>query len=356
MLYPIATVPYPLTLTLGLPYNAPFQGPMQFYQNINQFIQLQINIPYSVPDGYSIRIKLNDADLLAGTAYSSFNSLTFDPIYTYFVTSAPNSFVISGMGPILIGTTVTITFQIKITSSSLFRCTAYIDKQSIIEAFSSSSYLYEGLIEGSGVTYSNFYSSFNDNTVPFSGWNERVKSTSTIDSNQQFTLCIQQSINSIATSSSSYIELYFSPNVVISNSFDPNQDCQLRQSSTQGSYSPNSCSVSYLQAPSYLKITIKPNSAYSSTVPNLFPYASATYILLKNIMFSLSTSNKNLYPLYITLYKSDVVNPTTYLYLTYVQALPIYNTLSGITFNYVNNFYSTASATNYQTYPGFLRF
>jgi hypothetical protein len=132
MLYPIATVPYPLTVTLGLPFNAPFQGPMQLYQNINQFIQLQINIPYSIPDGYGIRIKVNDADLLAGTAYSSLNSLTYDPIYKYFVTSSPASFTITGMGPIPIGTTVSITFQIKITSSSLFRCTAYIDKQSVI--------------------------------------------------------------------------------------------------------------------------------------------------------------------------------------------------------------------------------
>ena len=73
-------------------------------------------------------------------------------------------------------------------------------------------------------------------------------------------------------------------------------------------------------------------------------------------MFSLSTSNKNLYPLYITLYKSDVVNPTSYFSLTYIQALPEYNTFSGVTFNYVNNFYSTIASTNYQTYPGFLRF
>jgi len=149
-----------------------------------------------------------------------------------------------------------------------------------------------------------------------------VKSTSSIDTTQTFTLSIYQDINSIATSSSSYIELYFSPNVVISNSFDPNQDCQLRQSSTQGSYMSNSCSVAYTQAPGFLKITIKPNSAYSISVPNLFPYRSTTFILLKNMMFSLSTSNKNLYPLYMTLYKSDVVGPTTYNYLTYIQALP----------------------------------
>lgn len=111
-----------------------------------------------------------------------------------------------------------------------------------------------------------------------------------------------------------------------------------------------------MQAPGYLKITIKPNSNYTTSVPNLFPFASATYISLKNLMFSLSTSNKNLYPLYMTLYKSDVVNPTTYLSLTYIQALPEFNKLTGVTFNYVNNFYSNLGSSNFQTYPGFLRF
>lgn len=31
-LYPIATASYPLTMTIGLPYNAPFQDAMQFYR------------------------------------------------------------------------------------------------------------------------------------------------------------------------------------------------------------------------------------------------------------------------------------------------------------------------------------
>lgn len=81
MLYPIATVSNPLTLTIGLPYSAPIQGPMQFYQNLNQFVQLQISIPYSVPDGYTISIQLLNANLISGTAYSNFQSLTYTPIY-----------------------------------------------------------------------------------------------------------------------------------------------------------------------------------------------------------------------------------------------------------------------------------
>lgn len=72
-------------------------------------------------------------------------------------------------------------------------------------------------------------------------------------------------------------------------------------------------------------------------------------------MFSLSSSNKNLYPVYIALYKSDVVNPSSYVTMTYIHAMPAYNTLSGISFTYVNNFYSSPVATNYQTYPGFFR-
>jgi hypothetical protein len=103
-------------------------------------------------------------------------------------------------------------------------------------------------------------------------------------------------------------------------------------------------------------VTIKANAVYSATVPNLFPFSSTTYITLKNLMFSVSSSNKNLYPLYMALYKSDVVNPTSYLTMTYIHAMPQFNTLSGINFNYVNNFYSTPTGTNYQTYPGLLRF
>jgi len=56
MLYPIATASYPLTMTLGLPYNAPFLGAMQFYQYTNEYIQISIQIPYAVPLGYVLRI------------------------------------------------------------------------------------------------------------------------------------------------------------------------------------------------------------------------------------------------------------------------------------------------------------
>jgi hypothetical protein len=238
MLYPIATVSYPLTLNLGLPYSAPTQGPMQFYQNINQFVQLQISIPYSVPDQYSIKILLLNANMLSGTAYSNFQSLTYTPVYTY----SPTSLTISSMGPIPIGTMVTITFQITITTSNLFSVNAYIDTNSAITTFTAASYLYYGLIERSGVVGGTFYQTFYDNSFTSM---ELVKSVTTIDATQIFYLSIYQTINSIATSAGSYIDIYFSPNVVISANFDQNTNCQLRQATYLNSFTSNACVVTF---------------------------------------------------------------------------------------------------------------
>jgi hypothetical protein len=145
MLYPIATVSYPLTVSLGLPYNAPIQGPMNFYQGINQYVQVSVTIPYSVPDGYSIRIELTDAQVIQGSAYANFQSLTYTTVYSY------NSayLVMSSMGPIPVGTVVIINLQVLFTSSSLAQFAVYIDTASVINAFSTPSgtnYLYYGLI------------------------------------------------------------------------------------------------------------------------------------------------------------------------------------------------------------------
>lgn len=104
-------------MTLGLPYGAPFTGAMQYYQGIDQFVQVQVQIPYTVPIGYSLMIQLNGALLLAGTAYSSFQSLVYTPVYKYV---SNNVVIVSSMGSIIIGTTITLTFQINIQVSSLF--------------------------------------------------------------------------------------------------------------------------------------------------------------------------------------------------------------------------------------------
>ena len=72
MLYPIATVSYPLTVSIGLPYSAPIHEAMQFYEWLYQYVTVTITIPYTVPDGYSIRIQLLNAQILQGSAYANF--------------------------------------------------------------------------------------------------------------------------------------------------------------------------------------------------------------------------------------------------------------------------------------------
>jgi hypothetical protein len=167
MLYPIATVSYPLTLSIGLPYGAPFQGPMAFYQGLNQYVQLTFTIPYSVPNGYSIRVRLVAATIIQGTAYVNFQSLNYTTIYKY----GSDYVVMSSMGSITIGTVVSINFEINIASSSLFEVHTYIDTDSVISAFVSSvgsNYVYYGLIEGSGIpSTSSFFSAVQDTLVTY---------------------------------------------------------------------------------------------------------------------------------------------------------------------------------------------
>lgn len=110
------------------------------------------------------------------------------------------------------------------------------------------------------------------------------------------------------------------------------------------------------QTSSYLRLTIRANSAYLAQVPNFFSYQAYAYIGLKNIAFTLSSSNKNVFPVYCALYKSDVVNPTTYYNVRMISSMPALNTLSGVSLSYVSNYYTTSGGTDYQTYMGAIRF
>jgi hypothetical protein len=353
MLYPIATNSYPLTLTLGLPYGAPYEGPMRLYQYLYQYVQVTITIPYSVPNGYSIRIQLLNAQFIAGSAYANFQSLNYTTAYTY----STYYLIISSLGPISVGTVVTLNFEIYITTSTLFQVNAYIDTNSVITTFAStagSKYVYYGLVESSATVYSNFFSNFYDNMF---GWGERVMSSATIPtSTQWFYLQTYQNVGALATSAGSYIDYYLSPNVIISSNFNQNTDCMLYQSTYLATWTTNSCLVTIIRTPTYVRLTIKANSAYLANVPNFFPYQSYSYIGIKNTAFTLSSSNKNIFPVYCALYQSDVVNPTTYYYMRVISSMPYYNTLSGVSLNYVSNFYSTSGATNFQSYPGVMRF
>jgi hypothetical protein len=48
-LYPIETVTFPLTVTLGLPYDMSIGGPRQFYRGEEQYVQIKIIIPNAIP-------------------------------------------------------------------------------------------------------------------------------------------------------------------------------------------------------------------------------------------------------------------------------------------------------------------
>lgn len=178
MLYPISTVSYPLVTALGLPYNAPFQGPMNFYRNLWQYLQVSFTVPYSVPDGYSIRLQLLNAQVLAGSGYANFQSLVYTPVYTY----GTYFLIVSSMGPITVGTVVTINFEINIQTTSLFQVNAYIDTNAVITAFTATKYVYYGLVEDDSLdSSSSFFENFYDSQF---GYGERVRSSPTIASGQ----------------------------------------------------------------------------------------------------------------------------------------------------------------------------
>lgn len=162
MLYPIATTSYQMTVALGLPYDAPFQDAMQYYKYTQNFMQFSIQIPYTVPAGYSLRLKLNYAYFYKGTAYINIQSSSYTPTYDYSVDQY--NLIISNMGPIVIGTTLKIIALVYIDTNTLFNLKVYIDTPAIIRAFTAPTYLYEGIKDGSGLAYDDFFNSFWDQT------------------------------------------------------------------------------------------------------------------------------------------------------------------------------------------------
>ena len=57
----------------------------------------------------------------------------------------------------------------------------------------------------------------------------------------------------------------------------------------------------------------------------------------------------------MTLYKSDVVNPTYYRKSVFLSADPQENTGPGLSIQSLGNYFTTTAA-DYQTYPGAIRF
>ena len=71
-LYPLNTITEELSVTLGLPYDMPLQGPCKFYRDSINHYKVTFNMPISVPEGYSIKVIANENVIQAGTAYVNF--------------------------------------------------------------------------------------------------------------------------------------------------------------------------------------------------------------------------------------------------------------------------------------------
>lgn len=129
----------------------------------------------------------------------------------------------------------------------------------------------------------------------------------------------------------------------ISSSFNQNSDCLINSVQSK-------CLFTSLSTTSYLKITISSSNAGL----NIFSYVTYTTITLNNVIFSTSSSNQNVFPVYVTLYKTTGVAATPYYFYTNLHVMPSSSLFSGLSITYLNNYY-TSTPSLYQTYTGVLR-
>ena len=87
-------------------------------------MKLKITIPYAIPTGYSLRLVLTSATFYTGVTYIDIHSSTYTPKYEYVSSTV---LIISNMGPIIIGSTLSVTSLIHISTTSTFKINTYID-------------------------------------------------------------------------------------------------------------------------------------------------------------------------------------------------------------------------------------
>ena len=99
-------------MVMGLPNDAPKTGAMQFYyQRSHNMVQIKLTIPYSVPNGYSIRIVPTLAQFdIFGHAYCNIQSNVYTPVYSY----GQYFIIVTKFGPLIAGTVVTCNFHLYI--------------------------------------------------------------------------------------------------------------------------------------------------------------------------------------------------------------------------------------------------
>jgi len=153
--------------------------------------------------------------------------------------------------------------------------------------------------------------------------------------------------SSSSLSATNYLDLYLSPNFKVDPTFNQNTDCRINWAS-------NSCLVTIVQNPNYVRLTIKSNATWAASNPYMFTYQTYTYFILYKIWPLVASTNKNVYQYYATIYKSDVVNPVMYHSSYFFNCMPYQDTMPGLTLTYINNYYTNVPS-NYYTYPGALR-
>lgn len=110
----------------------------------------------------------------------------------------------------------------------------------------------------------------------------------------------------VTTSTGSYVEMFFSPEVTFDPNFDPNVDCTF-----SGTVGTAVCNV--VRTANYVYIEVKPSASYSIGTPNAFIQTSATWLFLYKVRFPRPNSAKYPSPVYFRLFNSSAANPTTYI-------------------------------------------
>ena len=59
-------------------------------------------------------------------------------------------------------------------------------------------------------------------------------------------------------------------------------------------------------------MTVKATGTFATNNPNPFDYNVDRYVRIRNFLFPKSATDRQLYIVYMTLFKSDVVNPVYY--------------------------------------------
>lgn len=147
------------------------------------------------------------------------------------------------------------------------------------------------------------------------------------------------------TSTGSYIEMYFPPDVTFDPNYDPNSDCTF-----SGSIGSAVCSVT--KTANYVYVQFNASASYLASTPNPFPQYSYTWIYLFKIRFPRTTTTQYPFIIYMRLFNSSSVNPTTYIQAVTDCVLPRSNQLSGISLSGGSNV-NTSLTLNY---PAFVRF